>query len=62
MNERRTCPECNFVVLNYRCTNPDNCNYRGPGWSAQQRSEAWQKHPGEWERTASAYTDYSGRD
>lgn len=61
MNERKTCPECNFVVLNFRCTNPDGCKYRGLGWTEQQRSKAWQQH-GDWERTASAYTDYSGRD
>lgn len=61
MNERLTCPECNFQVINRKCTNPDNCGYRGPGWTMQQRSEAWSKHSGEWERTSGAYYDYTGR-
>lgn len=60
MNERRTCPECNFEVKYQKCTNSD-CNYRGIGWSEQQRTEAWQQH-GEWDRTIGAQYDYTGRE
>ena len=38
-----TCPECNFKVVNGRCTNRD-CNYSGPGWTLEQRTQAWAQH------------------
>ena len=61
MNERKTCPECNYQVKNQKCTNKD-CSYQGPGWTEQQRADAWVNHPGEWDRTSGAYYDYTGRE
>ena len=54
MNERRTCPECNYVIVNNRCTNY-HCNYRGLGWNSEQRAYAWATHPGVIERTDGSY-------
>lgn len=56
----RTCPECNFKVENKRCTN-QFCNYRGIGWTLEQRTDAWAQHGVE-ERSAGGgvcnYDDY----
>jgi hypothetical protein len=60
-NNQKTCPECNYRIYNHRCTNPDGCNYRGPGWNTEQRKKAWAMH-GEWDRTVGAQYGYTGRD
>jgi len=60
-NERRTCPECNALVINNRCTNTQYCTYRGPGWTKDQRVDAWARHGVE-EHTTGAQYDYTGRD
>lgn len=61
MNERKTCPLCNIEVKDNKCTNSDGCNYRGPGWTLQQREKAWRNY-GQEERTTGAYYDYTGRE
>lgn len=60
-NERKTCPECNSVIINGRCSNMNYCSYKGQGWTKDQRIAAWARHGTE-ERTTGSYYDYTGRD
>ena len=58
--ERRTCPECNALVVDGKCTNTRYCLYRGKGWSKEQRIDAWARQGVE-EHTVGAQYDYTGR-
>ena len=60
--ERKTCPLCNSEVRDGLCTNRDGCQYRGQGWSSEQRTDAWARYGGVEERTVGAQYDYTGRE
>jgi hypothetical protein len=52
-----TCPECNCIVLQDKCTNK-YCNYHGKGWTLEERSKAWANHGVEYRSAGGSIYEY----